>query len=241
MLERAFLVRHGQSEGNIMEDDCRENSTDEQTIQDIDWDADDWVLTEAGRAQSVQTGAYLRAAGLCSDNCELWTSPLSRARETASHLGLLAVSKVVDSLYERKTVNVSFIDIREAVRSASSEKEARRIAMRDTFNGRVEPFETMLERISPVVDRLKEEEKTNIVIVSHGYIMLGMRALLEELDEEQITGIFRGGLVVNSRQTRNGDILIYNRSNSEGRFTSKQHIGPSDGYASNVVELPRSR
>ncbi|MFZ1243041.1 MAG: histidine phosphatase family protein [Candidatus Saccharimonas sp.] len=241
MLERAFLVRHGQSEGNVIEDDCRENSANERTIQDIDWDADDWNLTEVGRAQSVQTGAYLRAVGLDSGNCEIWTSPLSRARETASHLGLIAVSKVVDSLYERRTVNVSYMDIREAVRSASSEKEARRIAMRDTFNERVEPLETMLERISPVVDRLKEEDKPNIVIVSHGYIMLGMRALLEELDEEQITGIFRGGSVVNSRQTRNGDIHIYNKSNPEGRFTSRQHIGPSDGYVSNVVALPRHR
>lgn len=241
MLERTFLVRHGQSEGNIIEDNCHKNSADERTIQDIDWDADDWSLAEVGRAQSVQAGAYLRTADLGRDNCELWTSPLLRARETASHLGLLAVSRVVDSLYERKTVNVSFMDIREAVRSASSEKEARRIALRDTFNERVEPFESMLERISPVADRLQKEEKPNIVIVSHGYIMLGMRALLEGLDEERITGIFRGGSTANSRQAKNGDIHIYNRSNTEDRFTSKQHIGPSDGYASDVIELPRYR
>lgn len=240
MTERVHLVRHGQSMGNLIEEDHRGVSREHRTVLNIDWDADDWELTPEGHQQGVTTGHFLRERGVNDDNTEIWASPLLRAQQTARNLGYSATVHTIFPLYERKTVNVSFMDIRAAVQAAPTQAEARDIAMRGTFDGCIEPFEEMLDRIRPAVDAIESLSHENLVLVSHGYIMLGLRTLLEELDEDGVVDIFRGSAqppLIKKRQTLNGDVITYTRGAGTNSFATKQHFGPSDNYSGEVVTL----
>ena len=240
MVKNVLLVRHGQSKGNVIEVAHENTDPDEQSFHEINWDADDWDLTDTGREQSIHTGEFLRSRDIGGDDTDVWTSPMRRARQTTRHLGLTAVEQVVFPLYERKTVNISFMDIRQAVREASTERQARAIAMRGTFGDRVEPFEAMIDRIAPSVEKISTVGAENLVVVSHGYVMLGFRALLENLDDERITDIFRGNMsntTVKRRPTNNGDVIVYRRNPITGLCESKQHFGPMDQYVGDVVDI----
>lgn len=240
MAERLYLGRHGQSEGNVIEEACRSKDLETKKYQDIDWDADDWPLTNVGHEQSRLTGDFLLAQGLSDNNCDIWTSPMRRAQQTARHFGFTAAAQIVLPLYERKTVNISYMDIRQAIRDAPSDRTAREIAMRGTFGGRVEPFEAMLERIAPVAERAMALETENLVVVSHGHVMMGLRTLIEDMNEDQITDILRGDTsmsAIKKRPTMNGDVIVYSRDVFTGQYGTRQHFGPSDNYAGDIVQL----
>lgn len=84
-----LLVRHGQSESNVMVNADMEGHgfiTDElMTVPDRSWH-----ITEQGRMQADTTGKWIRDRFPTFDR--YFVSPFTRTRETAGHLGLVDAS-----------------------------------------------------------------------------------------------------------------------------------------------------
>jgi probable phosphoglycerate mutase len=79
---RIILIRHGQSTFNV---EGRHQGS-----------SDDSVLTEVGQSMARQTGAFLSGTHIDA----LYTSPLKRARETASQmLSVMSPSKVLNNIH----------------------------------------------------------------------------------------------------------------------------------------------
>lgn len=82
-MRRIFLVRHGESEGNV-------DKNVYKTVGDHEV-----KLTERGHRQAKEAAAFL-ANTLDYDSTRLWVSPYTRARETASHIMVHASQHLVD-------------------------------------------------------------------------------------------------------------------------------------------------
>ncbi len=97
-----FLVRHGESEGNIAQTQSREQADHSAyTGHFRSRHGSMYRLTPRGIMQARSAGAWLRAAGYETFD-EAMVSDYIRAIETAGHLGLVGVSwRIVGSLRER--------------------------------------------------------------------------------------------------------------------------------------------
>lgn len=237
--ERLILIRHGQSFGNLSEINNPKNNdpilppeSGELTV----WQGDDWALTPLGVEQATSTGDFIRSNHLHADGDLIWTSPMTRARQTAEGLALNGLIHIRPNLYERPTT-VTYADFQASIKGLSDE-DATETVLFETYGGSTEPFQSTIDRIRPDIESVEGIGQQTLIIVSHGYVMSGIRALIEKMNHRDILQIFRQDNATNRRRIKNGDVIVYNhRDKKTGLFLTKQHIGPHDSYVGPVEKL----
>ena len=196
-----WLVRHGQSEGNVIREAPRELNAETLDIPDRDMDV---PLSELGRRQALAFGTWLGQQP--SPPEVVIASPYVRAAQTATIIwdeaGLAGKVHLDERLRERE---LGILDLLtwEGVQRRQPEEAARRIRL-GKFYHRPPGGESWVDvalRLRSVRDSIaREHGGKRILIVSHEVPILIMRYLLEDLDEQTVLSL--GGHLPNCSLTR---------------------------------------
>jgi broad specificity phosphatase PhoE len=200
--ERLWLVRHGQSEGNVARDAADEAGLPMIAIDVRDVDV---PLSELGHRQAQATGRWFASLPARERPEVILSSPYIRARQTAEAIckagGLEGSSRLVidERLREREFGifdRLTTLGIREKY-----PEEAGHRARLGKFYHRPPGGESWAD----VILRLRSALNTinlhycnrRVLIVCHQVVVLCMRYILEELEEGEILKIDRQSEILN--------------------------------------------
>ena len=201
--DRLWLVRHGQSQGNVARDAAHEAGLD---VIDLDLRDVDVPLSDLGHAQAAATGRWFAALPEDKRPEIILSSPYIRAKQTAEAIcaagGLAGGAKptILDErLREREFGIFDGLTI-SGIRARYPNEAAHRAKM-GKFYHRAPGGESWAD----VILRLRSALNTinlhyadkRVLVVCHQVVVLCMRYILEELNEAQILAIDKAGEVLN--------------------------------------------
>lgn len=236
MPKNLFLVRHGQSEGNLVRKQYEEKG-DEQFFSDefLGLHESQYSLTELGVEQAQKAGLWFKENDLLVFDRMLVSNNV-RAQQTAAHLNFSNPNWMMDfNLRERDGGLFNVIP--------PSKRDSDYIDQQKFYN--TQPFyfrppqgesiADVCQRIKIVLDTLAREcDGKNVIIVCHGHVMRSFRIVLERLSLNAINDL----LLTNDESQRvpNCSIIHYTRQNpfdpTQGltdRFDWMRMIRPSGG------------
>jgi len=200
--EALWLVRHGQSQGNVAREAPDAAGHHEIAIDVRDVDV---PLSDLGHHQAEATGRWFASLGEDERPEVILTSPYLRARQTAEAIcangGLTGPTRlVIDERLREREFGVFDRLTTAGIRNKYPEEAAHR-SMLGKFYHRPPGGESWAD----VILRLRSALNTinlhycdrRVLIVCHQVVVLCMRYILEELTEEQILGIDRQADILN--------------------------------------------
>jgi broad specificity phosphatase PhoE len=201
--ERLWLVRHGQSQGNVARDAAQEAGL---SVIDLDIRDVDVPLSDLGHAQAAATGRWFAALPEEERPEVVISSPYIRAKQTAQAIcdagGLAGGAKptILDERLREREFGIfdglTTLGIREQF-----PREAAHRAKMGKFYHRPPGGESWAD----VILRLRSALNTinlhyadrRVLVVCHQVVVLCMRYILEELTEGQILAVDKQSEVLN--------------------------------------------
>ncbi len=201
--KRLWLVRHGQSQGNVARDAAHEAGLDVIDLATRDVDV---PLSDLGHQQAEATGRWFAALPEHEKPEVLLASPYIRAKQTAEAIcqagGLAGGAKptILDERLREREFGVFDGLTTSGIRAKYPEEAAHRAKM-GKFYHRAPGGESWAD----VILRLRSALNTinlhyadkRVIVVAHQVVVLCMRYILEELDETGILAIDRQAEVLN--------------------------------------------
>jgi probable phosphoglycerate mutase len=200
-----YIVRHGESAGNVARDAAVEAG---DAMIDIDIRDVDVPLSELGRSQSVALGKWFGSLAPEQQPNIILTSPYLRARHSAGLIVKTAgmpedsYSLIVDERFREKEFGIldrlTAVGIREKY---PEQAEFRRLLGK--FYHRPPGGESWCDvilRLRTLLDTVSlhhSQPGSRVLIVAHQVIVLCARYLIESLSEEEILAIDRESDVAN--------------------------------------------
>lgn len=199
--ERLWIVRHGESAGNLARDRAEASGA---TLIELEHRDADVPLSPRGLEQSQALGTWMRAQPELGRPTTLMASPYRRARETAvavaGALGCAANEVVVDERLREKEFGVLDRYTRAGIRARFPDlAEQRRLVGKFYFRppGGESWCDVVLRLRSMLGDLQRNHAGERVMIVAHQVIVNCFRYLLERMDEGTILAIDRQGDVPN--------------------------------------------
>ena len=202
-----WLVRHGESAGNVARDRAEQLG---RHVIDVPGRDIDVPLSDLGQRQSQVLGRWLRGLPAEQRPSVVLTSPYARARRTAelviaeAELQGPRLAFVVDERLREKEFG-SLNRFTKAGIEAKFPHEAQRRAEVGKFYYRPPGGESWCDvilRLRSVLDHVQlRYDGERVLVVAHQVIVLCFRYLLEELDEERILAIDRDKDIANCSVT----------------------------------------
>lgn len=201
--DRLWLVRHGQSQGNVARDAAHEAGLDviELALRDVDV-----PLSELGHAQAAATGHWFAALPEDEKPEIILSSPYIRAKQTAEAIcaagGLAGGAKptILDERLREREFGVFDGLTISGIRARYPDEAAHRTKM-GKFYHRAPGGESWAD----VILRLRSALNTinlhyadkRVLVVCHQVVVLCMRYILEELTEADILAIDKQAEILN--------------------------------------------
>ncbi|WP_267471361.1 histidine phosphatase family protein [Actinomarinicola tropica] len=242
-----FLVRHGQSEGNVALEAAKAGDLSMMTDAYLTRSAADYRLTDLGRAQAAGAGAWLRswldATGVQRFD-RLYCSPYVRARETAAHLALPNAAWQLEPLLRERDWGLWEGLGRDETADRFPESTAQK--RRNRFLWRPESGESTPDldmRAREVLGTLARELPAGRVLcVTHEDVMWAFRFRLEKLSIEEWIEIVEDD---DRGKIPNCGILHYTRVDDSGvmheRFHRVRLVDPADPVSAQCSTIERPR
>jgi probable phosphoglycerate mutase len=201
--EQLWLVRHGQSQGNVARDaaNAAGHSLIELDVRDVDV-----PLSELGRRQAEAAGRWFAQLPFSKRPQVILSSPYLRARQTATAIcdaGALAGDKaktVIDERLREREFGVFDGLTTRGIREKYPEEAAHRAKMGKFYHRPPggESWADVILRLRSILNTINLlYADRRLVIVCHQVVVLCMRYILEELDEAQILSIDKQAEVLN--------------------------------------------
>ena len=201
--ERLWLVRHGQSQGNVARDAAHEAGLHEIDIDVRDVDV---PLSDLGHRQADAAGRWF--AGLPeADRPEIiLTSPYLRARQTAEAIcaaGGLAGGRsksIIDERLREREFGIFDRLTTLGIRDRYPEEAAHRAKLGKFYHRPPggESWADVILRLRSMLNTINLHYcDRRVLVVAHQVVVLCMRYILEELDEPGILSIDRQADVLN--------------------------------------------
>jgi broad specificity phosphatase PhoE len=201
--ERLWLVRHGQSEGNVARDAADESGAHEIAIDTRDVDV---PLSALGRKQAEAAGRWFAALPR-DDRPELiLSSPYVRAKQTAEIIcreGALAggpAHTIVDERLREREFGIFDRLTTAGIRHNFPEEAAHRRLLGKFYHRPPggESWADVILRLRSMLNTINLHYcDRRVLIVCHQVVVLCFRYILEELDEAQILAIDKQAEVLN--------------------------------------------
>ena len=201
--QRLWIVRHGQSAGNVARDAAQAAGL---PMIDIDIRDVDVPLSELGQRQAVALGHYFASLPAEQKPEVILASPYVRARQTAQAIceaGGLAGGKaapVVDERLREREFGVFDRLTTAGIRDRFPDLAEHR-ALLGKFYHRPpggESWADVILRLRSALDTVSlHHADCRVVIVCHQVVVLCLRYILEEMDEAQILAIDKESEVLN--------------------------------------------
>jgi len=201
--ERLWLVRHGQSQGNVARDAADEAGAHEI---DIDMRDVDVPLSELGKQQAEAAGRWF--AALRSDERPelILSSPYVRAKQTAEIIcreGALSggpAHTVVDERLREREFGIFDRLTTIGIREKYPEEAAHRRRLGKFYHRPPggESWADVILRLRSMLNTINLHYcNRRVLVVCHQVVVLCFRYILEELDEAEILGIDKQADVLN--------------------------------------------
>ena len=202
--ERLWVVRHGESAGNVARDRAEADELERIDIAERDVDV---PLSELGERQAEALGKWIAEQPADEQPTVLWVSPYIRAQQTAQialkAAGLDLPTVVDERLREREFGILDGLTRRGII--AQHPDEAERRTRLGKFYHRPpggESWSDTLLRLRGVIDDIRRDcAGERVLIVAHQVVVLLVRYVVERMTEEEILGIDRLGDVANCSVT----------------------------------------
>lgn len=201
--EKLWIVRHGQSAGNVARDAAHEAGLD---VIDIALRDVDVPLSELGRQQAEALGRWFAARPEADRPEVVLASPYVRARQTAKAIceaggvGEMARQPIVDErLREREFGVLDRLTSQGIAQKHPDLAEHRALLGKFYFRAPGgESWADVILRLRSALDSISlHHADRRVLIVCHQVVVLCLRYILEELDEAKILAIDKEGDVVN--------------------------------------------
>ena len=185
-----FLVRHGESEGNLINKKFRETGDGSLFTENfLNLHESQYNLTERGVEQAKLAGEWFKENNLVSFN-RMLVSNNNRAMQTAAHLNLGDAKWMIDfNLRERE--NGLFNVIHPTQRYANCTNQEK-FHDSQPFLFRPPQGESMADvaqRIKIILDTMAREcDGKDVIIVCHGHVIRTFRIILEHMSLSQSNG-----------------------------------------------------
>lgn len=185
MPRNLFLVRHGQSEANVMQRAAKAGDPSLYTEETMTVPDRSWRLTDLGVQQAKVAGAWIAEQNIHFDRAMV--SVYTRTRETAAHLGL-------DVRWEENRVirERSWGEIGSMSKQDFARKYSQNAAYRDSdplywAPPAGESIANVAEnRVRNILSTLhRENARDNVLLVTHGEFMWATRLVLERWSDEE--------------------------------------------------------
>lgn len=220
--ERLWIVRHGESAGNLARDAADAGGLDTIDIAGRDVDV---TLSKRGVEQAEALGRYF--GGLVDDErpTSIFSSPYARALETSSIVRRVASPPSVtvradERLREKEFGVLNRLTRRGIMARYPLEAESRSLVGKFYYRPPGgESWCDVIFRLRSFVDTMclrHAGDGARILIVAHQVVVLCLRYLLENMTEDEILAIDRAGDVANCSITEyelEGDALRLVRYN----------------------------
>jgi broad specificity phosphatase PhoE len=200
---RLWLVRHGESAGNVARDDAHAAGLSHIDIADRDADV---PLSPLGRRQATALGRWMAAQPAADRPEVVLSSPYRRACETAELIreagGLAPDSPktVVDERLREREFGILDRLTRTGIEQLFPEQAAHRARLGKFYHRPPggESWCDVILRLRSAVDTLSlHYPGRRVLVVGHEVVVLCLRYLLEELDEQRILAINAEGDIAN--------------------------------------------
>jgi broad specificity phosphatase PhoE len=201
--ERLWLVRHGQSQGNVARDAAHEAGLD---VIDLDIRDVDVPLSDLGHRQAKAAGHWFAALPENQRPEVLLASPYIRARQTAEAIcdagGLAGGAKptIVDERLREREFGVFDGLTTRGIRERYPTEAAHRTKMGKFYHRPPggESWADVILRLRSVLNTINlHYADRRVLVVCHQVVVLCMRYILEELSEGQILAIDKQADILN--------------------------------------------
>lgn len=187
MPKNLFLVRHGESEGNVINKKFKETGDTSLFSKNfLELHESQYNLTEKGIIQATLAGQWLRDNGLTSFD-RMLVSNNNRALQTAAHLQLEKAAWMIDfNLRERE--NGLFNVLSPTQRYANCvDQEKFHDSQPFLFRPpQGESVADVAQRIKIILNTLAREcDNQDVIIVCHGHVIRTFRIILEHMSLSQ--------------------------------------------------------
>jgi broad specificity phosphatase PhoE len=214
MPQHLVFIRHGQSEGNIVQRAFREGAGMEVPSTFIDTHDWQYRLSPDGVEQAEAAGQWLRenVGPVESYFDERFVSPYIRTRETALHIGGLSCSWLIDDrLPERDWGIYNSVHPSERHTAFPHTEQIRKLSsLRWRPDGGESLTGEVLLRFRDWLDTLhREQSGRRVLAVTHGELMWMARYVIERMLPEEWEAADKDA----SQRIFNCDILWYTRTN----------------------------
>jgi len=191
---RLWLIRHGQSAGNVARDAAEESGAD---IIDLDTRDADVPLSDLGATQSEATARWFETVQTPPQ--VFFASPFVRAYQTCKAVAHGEVICVDERLREKEFGILDRFTKRGIINKFPELAEQRRLVGKFYFRPPGgESWCDVILRLRSFVEVLRRDyTQRRVCVVSHQVIVNCLRYLLERLDERRILEIDRQGDVPN--------------------------------------------
>jgi broad specificity phosphatase PhoE len=199
-----WVVRHGESAGNVARDLAEAEQRERIDIAERDVDV---PLSELGERQSEALGLWIAGRPADEQPTVLWVSPYVRAQQTAQ-LALkaagLEIPHVVDERLREREFGVLDGLTRRGIEALFADEAERRSRLGKFYHRPPggESWSDVLLRLRACIDDMRRDcAGQRVLLVAHQVVVLLVRYVLEQMNEEQILGIDKLGDVANCSVT----------------------------------------
>ena len=201
--ERLWLVRHGQSQGNVARDAAHEAGL---SVIDLDLRDVDVPLSDLGHRQAEAAGHWFAALPEHQRPEVILASPYIRAKQTAEAIcragGLAGGSKptIIDERLREREFGVFDGLTTKGIREKYPEEAAHRSKMGKFYHRPPggESWADVILRLRSALNTINlHYSDKRVVVVAHQVVVLCMRYILEELTEAEILAIDRQAEILN--------------------------------------------
>ena len=190
--DRLWVVRHGESAGNVARDLAEEQGLERIDIAERDMDV---PLSDLGRRQSEALGRWVVGQPEDERPTVVWTSPYVRARQTAE-LALEAagvdIPIVVDERLREREFGVLDALTRKGITALFPEESERRTRLGKYYHRPPggESWSDVLLRLRAALDDMRRDaEGERVLLVAHQVVVLLVRGVIEGMDERQVLAL----------------------------------------------------
>jgi NAD+ kinase len=183
MPKHLFLVRHGQSEGNLVRKKFEE-SGDESFFSDefLGLHESQYALTDLGIEQATKAGKWFATNNFIVFDRMLVSNNV-RAMQTAAHMNIGDASWMIDfNLRER---DGGLFDVMVPSKRNAQYSDQQKFYNTQPFLFRPPQGESIADvctRIKIVLDTLAREcDEKNVIIVCHGHVIRAFKIILEKM------------------------------------------------------------
>jgi probable phosphoglycerate mutase len=202
--ERLYVIRHGESAGNVARDKAEAENLERIDIATRDVDV---PLSELGEEQAAALGRWIGAQPEDERPTVLWVSPYVRAQQTAEialKAAGLSLPTVVDERLREREFGVLDGLTRRGITAQFPEESERRSRLGKFYHRPPggESWSDVLLRLRAALDDIRRDcAGERVLLVAHQVVVLLVRYVIEGMTEEEILAIDRQGDVANCSVT----------------------------------------